>query len=856
MKKTVFVVLAALLSVHVLYAQEYIASGVVHDSSTGEPMEFIAVYFKHTDVGIATDYRGEFFLKNSQGADTLVIDAIGYEKQYLALKPGANRDLKILLRPESIQLSEVTVKPKKERYRKKDNPAVALIREVIARKDSNRVESMDYYSCNLYEKLTLSLDNYSPDFEKKKKLAYLREYIDTSEITGKPVLTVSIRETMGDYYYRRSPQERKTVRKAQRHTGLDKEFDNNGGLTANLELLFTGINIFDNEIAFMMNRFVSPVSSALATTYYKYHIVDTVVIDGLRCIDLAFVPFNKQGFGFSGRLYITDDGNYSVKKVRLNFPPSSNINWIDKLRIDQEFMRTEDGLWALKQEDSYVNFTVFQGVQGIFAHQSRHFANYNADRDSLAGNRVFRIDGPIEVLPDAKSYGEEYWNANRMVPLNKREADIAKVSDEISKKSSAVVWMRVLDAFVSEWVPTSGSKETSKFDFGPILSFAGYNYIEGPRFRIGGMTTANLFDRWFANGYLAYGINDRKIKGSITLTHSFNKKNYHSEESPVNNLSISYTYDIFSPEAIGEQHDLVTSLKAGSVRKYNYIRKAGIKYEKQWTNSLRTSFTVFNLRYTPATLYGPKGKGTLRYEMVSEDGTLRSIPGISTNEIGAQIRWAPGEKTINSVSKRTNADKDTPIFTLKHTVGINALGGDYFYNRTEFSAFKRIRLSVAGYMDAKLSAGKVWNTVPWPLLLVPEANQSFAYRRETFHMMRALEFVTDQYVQVNLSWHMKGMIFNRIPLIKKLKLRELVIFNGIYGGLTEKNNPDLTKGLFVLPKGTSALGNMPYMEVGVGIENIFRLFRLVYFYRITQRDQDLGWLGKWGGLRFGVYVDF
>ena len=510
-----------------------------------------------------------------------------------------NTGMKISLSPENLELAGAVIKPKRERYRKKDNPAVELIRNVVAHKDSNRVESLDYYKCNIYEKLTLSLDDYSPDFGKRKRLDYLREYIDTSEITGKPVLAVSIRETLGECFYRRSPEERKVVRSASRHSGLDENLDYQGNLATALDMLFSGADIYDNEVEFMMNRFVSPISSTLAVSYYKYYIMGTVTVDGVQCTDLAFVPYNSQSYGFTGRLYVTTDGNYSVKKVQLNFPASSNVNWIDKLRIDQEFCQTEDGLWALKREDAYVNLTVMEGVQGLFAHQTRYFSGYDTEVAALAENPVFRMDGALDVLPDAKLHDDAYWAENRPVPLYKREAEIARVSDDIMKKSATGTWLRVFDAFVSEWVQTSDSRATSKFDFGPVLSTFGYNYIEGPRFRVGGMTTANLSKRWFGSGYLAYGLNDRKLKGSLTLTHSFNDKFYHTNERPVNNLSVSYTYDIFSPEVIGEQHDLVTSLKAGPVRKLQYIRKANVKYEKQWLSSLRTSFWMENADLQP-----------------------------------------------------------------------------------------------------------------------------------------------------------------------------------------------------------------------------------------------------------------
>lgn len=871
--KKLFLTFLTIIFVFTSAAQTRTAGGRVTDAANDKPMEYISVYFKNTASGCLTDYRGDFFVTDSSGADTLVVDAIGYEKVFIKLKPGQNNGLKIKMKQANIQLTEAVVKPKRERYRKKENPAIELIRNVIANKGNNRIESKDYFKSDYHEKLTLSLDDYTPDLEKKEKMRFVQEHIDTSEITGKPILTFSIREKICDYYYRKSPKAEKTIEKAVRHTGLDEELDRNGGLTATLDQLFTGVDIFDNEIAFIANRFVSPISSTLATSYYKYYIMDTVKVEEVPCIDLAFVPYNSQSFGFTGRLYITTDGKYSVKKVQLNFPSSSNINWIDKLRIDQTFQQTEDGLWAMTREDSYVNLTLFEGTQGIFAHQTRSFDNFIVDEAGLADDPAYRIDGPSKVLPEAKKKDDDYWKANRITTLTNRELAIEKVTEDFKENTNITFWTKAIDAFVSEWIPAGKSKEVSKFDIGPILSFLSWDHTEGWRVRLGGMTTANLNNRWFANGYLAYGIKDNKMKGSIELTHSFNEKNYHKNEKPVNNLSFSYTYDIFSPETIGEQHDIVTSFKTKSAVKYQYIRKIKLNYEKQWLNSLRSNIWLENDSYTPATEYTADGlpaNGTLFYRLQGAEDPRAYIRNFTSTEFGASLRWAPGERTFNAVSQRANIDKDTPIFTLTHRVGTAGYGGgewnfgktdnSFFYNSTQLEIFKRFHLSIAGFLDAKVTAGKIWNQVPYTLLMMPASNQSFSYRRETFHTMNALEFVTDQYVQANITWHLKGLILNRIPLLKKLKLREIVCYNIAYGSLTDKNNPALHPGrLFELPEGTMALdGSKPYMEIGAGLENIFQLFRVVYYYRIPTypHPENADFLSKWGRLCLGVYADF
>lgn len=852
--KKLFVSTIFLLMWFVAAGQQHSASGVVFDAKSGKPLEFIAVYFKNTSSGCVTNYKGEFFVSDSSGADTLVVDAIGYRKEFMKLSTANTKGLVFKLSQENIRLSEAVVKPKRERYRKKGNPAIELIDKVIENKNLNRVETRPYYSCDLYEKMTLSLDDFTPKFKEKSKLKFLTSYIDTSDVTGKPTLTLSIRENKGIFYYRKSPEARKTVRRATRHIGLDKELDNNGGTTVTLEQLFTPVDIFENEIKFLVNRFVSPISSTLAKTYYKYYIMDTVNVSGTRCIDMAFVPYNPESYGFTGKLYITDDGKYSLKKIQLNFPAKSNINWIDKLQIDQEFTQIEDGMWALSKEDSYVNLSVFEGVQGIFAHNSRYYSNYVTDSTLLVSNNIYHTDGNIFTVPGSSAYDDAFWEKERLAPLNTRESNVAALKHDFDTKSSVTTWTRVLDAFVSEWVPTAESKAKSKFNFGPILSFVGSNYIEKFRIRIGGMTTARLSDRWFGSGYLAFGSGDKKMKGMVKLTHSFIPKNYHADERPLNNLSAQFSYDIFTPESIGEQHDIVTSLKAGTVKKLQYIMRANLKYEKQWTNSFSTGAWIEYARYAPATTDDPQ---TLVYQYADPSGNIINVPHLTTTEAALHLRWAPGERPLNAVSQKGNVDKDTPIFTLQHTVGIPRLfGGEHFYNRTDFTCFKRVRLSFAGFMDLKFTASKMWNQVPWPLLNHPATNQSFAYRKESFAMMNALEFLTDQYIQLNLSWHMKGMIFNQIPLIKKLNLRELMIFNVLYGHLSDKNNPLVTPGLFMLPYGTKPIGKIPYMELGVGIENILHLFRVVYYFRLNYRDNDLNWLSKWGGLRFGVYLDF
>lgn len=855
-----YIILIALLQavagIFLSHAQSFTsASGIVKDSITGEPLPFVSVYFDGSTIGAMTDDNGTFTLQNNQGYTKLAAASLGYDTKFIDLKPGKKNDnLEVLLKPTAFEISEVVVKPKREKYTRKDNPAVELIKKVIAHKNDNRIEAKPEYQTEVYEKLSLSLDNFNPNLDKNKflkKFKFIKNYLDTSEFNGKPILTVSVRENLSDFYYRKSPKAEKTIVRAKRMQGIDKTLDDGGGITSNLEEIFKSINIFDNNIPILLNRFVSPLSSTLATTYYHYYIMDTLDVGGDKCVDLAFVPANSESYGFTGRLYITLDGNYAVKKVLLNTPANINLNWVDKLRIEQEFKQMPDSTWVLDQENTFVNFYVVKGTQQLYAHQLRNYDNYNFNVQNA--DSVFGLLGALHVLPEATAQPDTFWTHNRPIPLKEKEDALKDLLGQLRKVPAFNAIIKTAEILITGYIPTANDKKVTKFDFGPMNTTFSANHLEGFRIRVGGMTTANLNPYWFASGYLAYGTNDRKIKYNLKLTHSFTKKEYHEGENPVNNLSFIQEYDVYTPGQdflFTSKDNIFVAWKVGEpVTKMQYIRKSVLQYEKEWLNGLTWKSWIMNQNNEAA--------GTLQYIKRDESGNLYHIKDFTTSEIGTQLRFAPGERAYNGRSGKEsvfNLSKDAPVFKLSHQLGIKGvLGGDYNYNHTEISAEKRIWLSSFGHIDAQVKAGKVWDKVPFPLLILPNTNQSITIQPEAFHMMNALEFVTDQYVSFNATYYLKGWILNRIPGIKWLRLREVLSFNMIYGGLTDKNNPTLTPGLFLLPDGTQPLGSTPYMECSVGLENIFKILRIDYYRRLTYLDHpDI----KKGGIRIALRFTF
>ena len=643
---TLLVLLQFVTGISVLYAQSITsASGIVRDSVSGEPLSYVSVMFENSTIGAMTDDDGAFSLQNDKGLTRLVVSSLGYDNKVVNLKAGQkNNALNVLLRPTSFEIAEVVVKPKREKYSRKDNPAVELIKKVIEHKNDNRIEAKDEYQSEVYEKLSMSLDDFNPNLEKNKflkKFKFIKNYLDTSEFNGKPILTISVRETISDQYYRKHPKAEKTITKAKRQQGIDKTLDDGGAITANLEEIFKGVNIFDNNINILLNRFVSPLSSTLAVSYYKYYIMDTVDVAGDKCVDLAFVPVNSQSYGFTGRLYITLDGNYAVKKFLLNTPANINLNWVDKLRIEQEFKRMPDSTWVLANENTYVNFYIVKGAQQLYAHQLRNFDKYQFDVQNA--DSIFGLLGPIHELPEATAQTDTFWIHNRHVPLKEKESALDDLLAQLRKVPAFNVIIKTAEILITGYIPTTADKDKSKFDFGPMNTTFSANHLEGFRMRVGGMTTANLNPHWFGSGYLAYGVNDRKLKYNAKLTYSVNKKKYHEGESPVNNISAIQEYDVYTPGQdflFTSKDNMFVAWKVGEpVTMMQYIRKTMLQYQKEWLNGLTLTTWARNENNEAA--------GTLRYDRYNADGTLTNLKSFTNTELGTQLRFAPGERAYN-----------------------------------------------------------------------------------------------------------------------------------------------------------------------------------------------------------------
>lgn len=836
--------------------------GVITDSLTNEPLMYISVFYEGKGVGGVSNIDGEYRIETRAGWNEVTFSAIGYKTKVVKLTPG-QKILNVRLASDDVQLAEVVVKPQKERYSRKNNPAVELMKKVIESKKAQVLEVNDFYQYDKYEKMKMSINDITPEKLEKgiyKKYSFLKDQIEVSETSNTLILPVSIQETASQTIFRKDPENLKTIIKAMNSNGINEFFSSGDMLTTTLQDIFRNINIYDDEINLLQRRFTSPISKE-GISFYKYYIMDTIRIEKDSCIHLTFVPQNSQDFGFTGHLYVLKDSTYAVKRCTMNLPKNTGVNFVNRMDIVQNYEQLANGNWVLKDDDMTVDLSLLKTIGSMQVQRIVKYSNYKFDPIEP---RLFRFKGSVIKESDMLNKSDEYWAEVRQVPLTKTESSMDLFMNRIEQVPGFKYIIFGAKALIENFVETAGPKKKSKFDFGPINTVISNNYVDGWRIRVSGLTTANLNPHWFVSGYGAYGFKDHRWKYNGTLTYSFNKRDYVIWEFPKHYISATYSFDVMSPMdkfLYTDKDNIFLALKTTTVDQMSYMRDIMLNYELETHSGFSMKAMLRHREDEPT--------GALKYWRNNNSLDKMPLPNqnpikdITTAEASVTLRYAPGESFVNSKQRRVPVTLDAPIFTLNHTIGVKGvLGGDYNFNRTEASFWKRLWLpSSWGKVDFSVKGGIEWNTVPFPLLLLPEANLSYITQRETFCLINNMEFLNDRFASLSISYDMNGKLFNRIPLLKKLKWREMFRFRALWGTLTDKNNPFISDNpdLFLFPmrdgKYTSFVmdPSIPYMEASVGIYNIFKLLHIEYVHRLTYRNNPD--INKWG-IRFMVLMVF
>ena len=798
-------------------------NGIVLDAQTNEPIPSASITLTNYDELTKTNESGQFTLiLESSGKlqnSKLKVSCVGFKTEIRSI-PFDNKEIEIWLTSETHVLEGVTVK--KQKYHNRNNPAVELIQKVIENKIKNRKEALDFYNNEKYEKIQFALNDITPKFKQKKvfkNLQFMFENTDSTNKNGKVILPMYMKETISNYYYRKSPKNEKeiiTSNKKVSFEGID-----NKGLEDNIKYLYQDINIYDNNISLLTTQFLSPIAPT-APTFYRYYIMDTIQTTAGKCVKLFFGSRNKQDLLFQGFLYIQLDGSYAIKGVELTVNKNININWVKDLKVVQEFEKTEKG-WLISYDQTAIDFGLTKKGQSLLGKRTVSYKSYHFDPP--ANDSIYK--GQNLVYADSANLrSNAYWQAHRHQILSKSEEGTYAIIDSVQ---NVPIFKRAINIAT---VVLFGYEDLGKFEIGPVNTFYMYNPVEGMRFRFGGRSTDKLSKRFNLETYAAYGMKDERFKYYIGGSWSFTNKGL--LDFPLKSLKMSYQDETQLP---GQQmqflmeDNFLLSIKRGVNDKLFYNKTFKIEHLNEFQNHFSYTLGYKFINQAPG--------GTLRFNYNDYNSEGNDVKSLNISEFYLNLRYAPHESFYQGKIYRIPFYNKYPIFELKINAGSKAWKNEYDYQIVRFSIHKRFYLSFLGYSDVVWEAGKIFGKVPYPLLNMPQANQTYSYQIESYNMMNFLEFVTDQYTSLLIDHSFNGFFFNKIPFMKHLNWREIITCKILYGNLTKTNDPTYNGDLFRLPVEpdgtpvTYTLGKTPYIEGSVGIGNIFKVFRLDLVKRFT-----------------------
>ncbi|GAB4322313.1 MAG: DUF5686 and carboxypeptidase-like regulatory domain-containing protein [Bacteroidales bacterium] len=774
--------------------------GTVTDAATGDPVPFANVWFHGTTIGVTTNYDGTYSIETTRKVDTLAASFMGYQTQKIAILPNRFQTIHFTLQPQQYDLPEVIITAGV-------NPAEVMFRKILKHKDENRAKNFDHYQYEAYNKIEIDANNISEKTMNRsifKPFRFIFDYMDTSLVNGKSYLPIFISETLSDIYFRKEPKTQKEVIKAVNVSGVKNE-----SVMQFFGNLFQQYDFYDNYITLFQKNFISPIASSGLSNYY-YHLVDSGWRDKYWCYKIMFQPKRTQELTFTGYFWVNDT-TWAIKEFEMAVAHDANINYINDLVLSQQFERIDGKYWMVTRDAGIADFNVIEEsnkVIGFFGRKTTTYRNFRFD--TPLDPALFRTPVNVVVQNKASAKDPAFWKEHRHEPLTQKEERIYQMIDTLQNLPAFKTWTDIVETVVT------GYYDAGRIELGPYASVLSFNPVEGTRLRIGGQTTAMLNEYWQLGGHLAYGTKDKKWKygGSVL---------YQIQKNPRKALSARYRYDIEqlgnSPNAFREDFLFAAIFRRNPADKLSMTRELDLSYEHEWFNGLMNTFRFRNKQILPIS--------PASVEIIDGEG-VKNLNSIITSELSLTTRMAWQEKFLLGEFRRFSVGTKYPVVELEYAYGIPGLmGSNYEYHRAGIRVRQWFNIGRIGWSRYSVEAGKIWGTLPFPLLHLSPGNETFIFDEYAFNLMNYFEFISDQYFSAYYTHHFDGLFFNRIPLFRKLKWREVVHARMVVGTLSESNEDynNLPKGIYT--------PTQPYAEAGAGIENIFKIIRIDAVWRLS-----------------------
>lgn len=828
MKKGGLILLGLLLSL-VAVAQSTRVRGKITDAKTGEVLPLVNVVFKGTTIGVTSDFDGMYTIETRDPVTELQASFVGYEPQTVSVIPGAYNAVDFRLVPVTFDLEEVRVRPG-------ENPAHAILKRVSENKKKNNPDELLLYNCSTYTKMELDLTNINPYFKNKKlqkNFGFIFEHMDTSVITGKAFLPVMISEATADYYYRKSPSFSREIVKASRISGIEEDYS----LAQFTGHLHGNFNLYNNYIDIFDIKFASPLSEH-GLLFYKYFLVDSLQVAGRKTYKIRFHPKGLSTPVLDGEVNI-DSASWALQSAHVKMMKGLNVNWIRHLVIETTHRPVNDSVWFPEQDKLFADFSIVMSdsakLVSFLGHRQVDYTHVRLNEPIPP--EILKLDNNVVISKDVLKNDAAYWDTVRPYALSVREKQIYGMVDSVKNVPLYRNIYTVLSTILG------GYYNTEYVGIGPYYKLFSFNKLEGCRFQAGLRTTSDFSRKVRLSGYGAYGTKDEHFKGGGGIEYMFS-------DLPTSKLTAEYKHDVVQlgagVNAFTEGNILSSIFSRGNNDRLSLVNQGDISFEHEWRQGVSNTLAVqvrdiFSSRYVP--FIRPN-----RTEM----GSIQSLA------FRLRTRFSWNEIVVRQTFDKFSLGSKYPIVTMDLSTGVKGVfKNDYEYYRAEASVLYDLDIPPFGTSRFALSGGKIFGKVPYPLLKLHEGNATYFYDTYAFSCMNYYEFASDLWASLMYEHHFKGFFLGKIPLMKRLKWREIFIFKALIGTLEKRNNGSRedTEAILLFPAGMSSVSK-PYFEAGLGVENIFRVLRVDAIWRLSHRHSVPGQHVQNFAVNFSVNLNF
>ena len=788
MKRLIIILLCLLTFNSWLRAQETIVVGEVYDANTGEPLSNVNIYLQGTQEGTTTNAEGMFLLREElERARTMVVSAVGYHTERFKIEPHTQSGIDIALREKVGTLAEVFVVPN-------ENPALALMEKVRARRAANRRMVAE-------DAATGSTALYVSDIQSRNLKRNLWKSLQSGMIQQEDS------SYLVPLYWRQRTTD--TVREeATLLTVTDYQL-----LLGQIPSTF---DFYANNMPFLSTSMLSPLASS-GNTYYTYFLVDSVWVGEEKRYQVRFKTKNPFYATFNGEMMI-DSATCALRSIEVKMPAQTSINYLKGLSVRQTF--TADNQLRDEQVNMLMDFAV----------------------KAPLGNDTTHIFPTLVLTRGTKLQLEEN------TPQNDAPEQDDMILPALDSLNNTPLFKT---AKLLAYVVQTGCIPTSKYvEIGKVHHVFKLSKFEGLRVGIPLRTTDDLWKNVCLEAMVAYGMGDRAWKGFGQINVALPTERRHTmfvryaDEymyADVDDFSEYLRENIVFNRQINIVTRLMQSLTFNPDYYYNTMsrrREARLQFSDEWNSYLETQAYV---------KLGRMGYGepTSRYN---------AQPSFSYSTIGASARISFNERKVDTYFERRHIYNHLPVIYLGAELGsyrMDDMSSYRMYGNLQLMVRHDVDLGMGGELDYLVQAGLVFGRVPYPLLYHFAGNQTHTFEPHRFSLMNNYQYAADQYVALQAHWNGKGVLFNLIPGVRYLRLRELVELKMAYGGLRQDHQQVLTFPTTQTGHGTMRAMQVPYVEMGVGIGNILRIGEVYGVFRLTQINDPAS---PWWAVRFRLHL--